>query len=317
MYKYKLSIIIPAFNTAEYLERTINVLVNQNLKSIEIIIVDDNSTDNTEELVARFVSRHDTVKYICNKNRVGAGAARNIGFQYSSGEYVTFIDSDDWADLVTYETAVKALDINRDCEIAIWGIKSEYNNKCSSFIRTDYKSYSRIDRDLALSLLCNTYSIDVSISSYLGSKMFRSDFLKLNEIAFESILFEDVVFSFKSILLAQNIILLPNVYTHYYQRSHSVVHSFSEQHINDMFRAFTYVQAEPSDKYIRYRKNFASLVEKGSKTLFRMIYSNIHDPENVKKMLCCYFKQLLTFCSIAEIVEYLDFERIKNILLNY
>ena len=206
MYQYKLSIIIPAFNTAKYLERTINVLTNQSLKDIEIIIIDDDSTDNTEEVVAHFAIEHKTIKYLKNNKHLGVGASRNIGLQCSSGKYVTFIDSDDWVDLVTHEAAVKALDINPDCEIAIWGIKSEYNNKYSSFVRTDYKSYNRIDRELALSLLCNTYSLDITISSYLGSKMFRSDFLKLNEILFESILFEDVVFSFKSILRAKKII---------------------------------------------------------------------------------------------------------------
>lgn len=317
MCKYKLSVIIPTFNTAMHLERTINVLLNQSLKDCEIIIVDDNSTDNTEEVVASFRRKHNNIKYLKNKKRFGAGISRNIGIERSLGEYTTFIDSDDWADLVTYETAVSSLDRNPNCEIAIWGIKSEYNNKFSSLIRTDYKYYNIINKELALSLLCNTYSLDVTISSYLGSKMFRSKFLKANRILFESILFEDVVFSFKSILCSQNIILLPNIYTHYYQRPCSIVHSFTEKHVADMFDAFAYVREEISDEYIRYRNNFRSLIEKCSKTLFSIMYDNVEDPEDQKKMLCCYFKYLLDFCSIDKIIEYIDSERIKSILLNF
>lgn len=317
MCRYKLSIIIPTYNTAKHLERTINVLINQSLKDCEIIIVDDNSTDKTEEVVASFKKDHNNIKYLKNNKSLGAGISRNIGFECSLGKYTTFMDSDDWADLVAYETAVETLEKNPDCEIAIWGIKSEYNNKASSLIRTDYKYYNIINTELALSLLCNTYSLDVTISSYLGSKMFRSEFLKANSILFKSILFEDVVFSFKSILCAQNIILLPNIYTHYYQRPHSIVHSFTEKHIADMFAAFAYVREEINDEYIRYRNNFGSLVEKCSKTLFCIMYNNVEDPESQKKMLCCYFRHLLDFCSIDEIIEYIDSKRIKSILLNF
>lgn len=127
MYKYKLSIIIPTHNTAQYLKHTINVIINQWLKDYELIIVDDNSTDNTEEVVGHFIDKNKNIKYLKNKKNLGAGTSRNIGYKHSSGEYVTFIDSDDWADLAAYKTAVDFLDDNPDCKIAIWGIKNELN----------------------------------------------------------------------------------------------------------------------------------------------------------------------------------------------
>ncbi len=317
MNKCKLSIIIPTYNTALFLKHTINVIINQWLKDYEIIIVDDNSKDNTEEVVTSFMNKYKNIKYLKNSKNFGAGVSRNIGYEYSSGEYVTFIDSEDWADLATYETAVDFLDENPDCEIAIWGIKNEFTNQSSSFIRTDYKVCNIINKELALSLLCNTYSLDITISSYLGSKIFRSPFLKKNNIYFDDILFEDVVFSFKSILYAQKVVLLPNIYTHYYQRPNSTIHSFTEKHICDMFKAFTNIRAIIDNDFLLYKDNFSSLVEKCCKTLFKIMYDNIEEKEQQKKMLCCFFEHLLGFCSIENILDYLDPDRTKKLLLNF
>lgn len=317
MYKYKLSIIIPTYNTAQYLEQTLNVLVCQSLEGCEIIIIDDNSSDNTEKIVSDFQEKYNNIKYFKNKTNQGQGFSRNIGLEHCCGKFVTFLDSDDWPDLITYETAVNALEKNSKCDLAIWGIKNEYSNKKSSHIRTDYKVCNTINKEVALSLLCDTYSLDITVSSYLGSKIFRNSFLTSNNILFDNILFEDVVFSFKSILYAEKIMLLPNIYTHYYQRAHSIVHSFTEKHISDMFKAFAYIQEIDNAEFLRHYKDYVSLVEKCSKTLFRLLYTNIEDPIRQKELLRFYFEHLFNFCSVEQILEYMDPERIKKVLLNF
>lgn len=316
MYNNKLSIIIPAFNTGQYLEQTLNIITNQSLKDCEIIVINDNSTDNTENIVKMFQKQFTNIKYIKNETNRGPGYSRNIGISVANGEFITFLDSDDWPDLFAYETASNILIDNPDCSFVIWGIKNEYNNRNSSYIRTDYKSYNVINKNIALSLLCNTHSLDTTISAYLGNKMFRVDYLKNYNISFENILFEDVAFSFESIIHAEKIILLPNIYTHYYQRQYSIVHSFTKKHISDMFKAFTYIRQVIDGEFEQYRKDFASLVEKCSKTLFALLFSNIENPVDQKEFLCFYFEQLLNFCSIEEIIDYVDYKRLKNILLN-
>ena len=317
MYKYKLSIIVPAYNTGKELERTLNTLVSQSLTSYEIIIINDNSSDDTENVVYNFQKEYNNIKYLKNSENQGAGLSRNVGFQNSSGKFITFLDSDDWPDLIAYKTAIDVLEENAECDFVIWGIKNEFNNQRSSYIRTDYNAYHKITKELALSLLCNTYSLDVTVSSYLGSKIFRRDFLKDNNICFNDILFEDVVFSFKSIVYSKKIILLPNIYTHYYQRTHSIVHSFTQKHISDMFKAFTLIRELVSKEFTDYNSDFASLVEKCSRTLFKLLYDNIENPMEQKEYLCFYFEELFRFCSIEKILEYMDSERIKNFLLNF
>lgn len=313
----KLSIIIPAHNTGQYLERTLNVLECQSFKNCEIIIINDNSSDDTEKIILMLQTKYNNIKYFKNSSTIGPGLSRNFGLKHITGDYVTFLDSDDWPDLYTYELAIDIMQKSTNCDFVIWGIKKEYDNKYSSQIRTDYKTYNTINKELALSLLCNTYSLDVTISSYLGNKIFRKKFLDENTIKFKEFLFEDVVFSFETITYSKEIILIPNTYTHYYQRPYSIVHSFTEKHIYDMFSALSFIKKIVNEKYLYLKKDYASLVEKCSKTLFNMMYNNIEDHTKLNELINIYFKCLFELCSVKDILEYLDVERVKRILLSF
>lgn len=89
------SVIIPAYNTELYIERCIESLINQTYKEIEIIIVDDGSTDQTGDICIKLSKRDSRIVYLKKENG-GQGAARNLGIQIAKGEYVTFADADDW-----------------------------------------------------------------------------------------------------------------------------------------------------------------------------------------------------------------------------
>ena len=98
----KLSVIVPVYNVDKYLERCLNSLVNQTLKEIEIIIVNDGSTDNSQKICEEYARKYSQVKLI-NKNNEGVSKARNIALKEVKGEYLTFIDSDDWIEKDAYE----------------------------------------------------------------------------------------------------------------------------------------------------------------------------------------------------------------------
>ena len=97
----KISIIVPVFNTAEYLIKCLDSIVSQSLKDIEIIIINDGSTDNSEEICQRYLE-DERVSYFYKKNE-GLAAARQDGMNIARGEYIGFIDSDDWIDINMYE----------------------------------------------------------------------------------------------------------------------------------------------------------------------------------------------------------------------
>jgi len=92
------SVIIPVHNAAEYISETLNTVLTQSLKEIEIIIVNDNSTDNTLDIVAKIADEDSRVRVITNPSNVGGGESRNIGLRIATGEYIIFLDDDDYAD---------------------------------------------------------------------------------------------------------------------------------------------------------------------------------------------------------------------------
>lgn len=91
----KISIIIPAYNRADLLPRTINSVLNQTFKDFELIVIDDGSTDNTKEVVEKFVLQDNRVKYLWQKNSGGAAGPKNNAINYCTGKYIAYLDHDD------------------------------------------------------------------------------------------------------------------------------------------------------------------------------------------------------------------------------
>ena len=103
----KVSVIIPVYNTEKYLRRCFDSVVNQTLSDIEIICINDCSTDNSLEILQEYASKDKRIKLIDFKVNKGAAIARNIGIDAATGEYIGFVDSDDFVDLDFYEKLYK------------------------------------------------------------------------------------------------------------------------------------------------------------------------------------------------------------------
>ena len=101
--KYKVSVIVPVYNVEKYLEKCLESLVNQTLKSIQIIIVNDGSSDNSQEIIDKYAKQYPNKIFSYIKENGGLGDARNYGLNYAEGEYISFVDSDDWVDEKMFE----------------------------------------------------------------------------------------------------------------------------------------------------------------------------------------------------------------------
>lgn len=116
-----ISVIVPVYNTKEYLERCVNSLLNQTYQDMEIILVDDGSTDGSGEICDRFAERDRRIR-VLHKENGGSSSARNLGIENAEGDYIGFVDSDDYVDAnmyeklyaAVYEHHVKAAQIGRD-----------------------------------------------------------------------------------------------------------------------------------------------------------------------------------------------------------
>ena len=107
MEKVKVSIIVPVYNTEKFLKKCLNSLINQTLKEIEIICVDDGSTDNSPTILNDFIKKDNRIKVIHQENS-GISVTRNRAVSVAQGEYIGFVDSDDWVDEDFFEKLYNA-----------------------------------------------------------------------------------------------------------------------------------------------------------------------------------------------------------------
>ena len=101
------SVIVPIYNTAEYLEECLDSLISQTLEDIEIICVEDKSSDDCLKILKEYSKKDDRIVLIENDSNQGQSISRNNGLKVAKGEYVAFLDSDDWIDRNTYEQLYK------------------------------------------------------------------------------------------------------------------------------------------------------------------------------------------------------------------
>ena len=114
----KFSIIVPIFNCQKYLTKCINSLRNQTYKNLEIICIDDGSTDNSKQIIEEFSKQDKRIKLITQQNQ-GVSVARNNGIKIATGEYIMFVDADDWLDFNTCEILYHILQNQNEIDI-IW-----------------------------------------------------------------------------------------------------------------------------------------------------------------------------------------------------
>lgn len=219
----KVSIIVPVYNIENYLDQCLESLVNQTLKEIEIICVNDGSTDGSTDILNEFASKDDRIKII-NKENAGLGAARNTGMLEVKGEYIGFVDSDDYVNTTMYEKLYNnAKNYDSDMVMCTIGIIDENNDELGADPYYDLKCLDerfnhgtfnyKDTKDCTLSLAVNAYN-----------KIFKSEFIDRIEAKFpEGLIFEDNPFFYHTYLNADKISLVREpLYIHRVNREGSI-----------------------------------------------------------------------------------------------
>lgn len=193
--KKKLSIIIPVFNVEEYLPKCIESVVNQTYDNLEILLINDGSTDNSGVICDNFAHKDERVKVV-HKENGGLSAARNLGLSLATGHYIAFLDSDDYIDSEMYETLVDALE-NADADIAACGFKEIYQNK--TIVNSHTNSVTIYDKVGAVnSLFAETKNVRFEV----WNKVFKKEII--GSIRFKDRqIFEDVYFD-RNVFLKMN-----------------------------------------------------------------------------------------------------------------
>ena len=222
----KVSIIVPVYNVEKYLKRCLDSLVNQTLKDIEIICVNDGSTDGSLAILDEYVRNDDRIVVI-NQENSGQSVARNRGIDVAKGEYLGFVDSDDWVSEDYFEKLHNSA-IQNNAEIAVGGIIRLHRFNRRKFLTFD-KEIVTSDINLKFELC------DMPEKSYVWNKIYKSSKLKEIGLKFEEgIVFEDCIFTPQALFYFDKMVTVPDAYYFYWRRSDSTVKQKDEKTLANM-----------------------------------------------------------------------------------
>lgn len=313
-----LSVIVPLYNADSTLERCLEYLLNQSLKDLEIICVDDCSTDSSPDIVKGYVFRYpNKMKYLKTESRCGPGNARNLGLSLAAGQYIGFVDSDDWVDSCLFSTVVDHALLS-DADIAVFGVKDEFGDYLHSKTRYKYTQFNAFDNIFALKLLARTYSNDVYISPMVCQKIYKRGFLLDNNLHFAINCYaEDDLFTFSCFLHECKVITVPNVYYHYFQRGDSITHTFSKQHIDALIALMDEIRSEIISKNLweKHCQDYYAFSIKCIRSAINALFSAEQRVSLQKQYVSYLMNQLQSHFTVDEWVQYLDIQIIKRFLL--
>lgn len=204
----KISVIIPVYNSEKYLPKCLDSLINQTFKDIEIICVDDCSTDNSLEIIKNYALKDNRIKVLHNEKNINVGPSRNRGLEIASGKYIHLVDSDDWLELETYETLMQ----EDGADVLYFYIRQISN------IDGKPKKWSHLDKNHP-HCVCNLKSNPEILDNwvrYSVNKLCLKSFLDENNIKYNDYpCFEDHEFSLKVLLYANSIRFIDKVFYNY------------------------------------------------------------------------------------------------------
>lgn len=221
-----ISIIIPVYNTIEYLENCLDSVISQTYKNIEILLIDDGSLDGSDSLCDRYAENDSRIKVVHQKN-AGVSKARNVALDKVSGEYICFVDSDDTINenliLHLYTTMLE-----KNADITICSHKTICENVASEKVFSEVIEYSQ--KDALKDILLTT--------TFTGSpwaKLFKTE--RIKNIYFDDDIFygEDMLFVVKAMMKAEKVVFTPKAYYNYFVRDGSACKSsFNDKRYTDV-----------------------------------------------------------------------------------
>lgn len=303
---YKISIIVPVYNVEAYLRRCLDSLIHQTCKEIEIVIINDGSTDKSQLIIDEYILKYHNIKSIIQKNK-GLSEARNNGIRNSSGDFIAFVDSDDWID-ENMMNDMYNLAIKHSAEIVVCSLQNVdiYGNIIKKLPQS-HQLPEKID-------LSEDFTIFEEMSCFACNKIFKRELF--NEISFPSNLhFEDVATIPRLFLKAKTVAKTNKFFYYYLIRNGSITRNFTIKGIN-MLDAIEMVKQD------FFKSNYKKNIDEWKKFIifqgfysFLAYYAFVND-NDVKKQMFDKLKKILKIENISkwQIFQYKRFG--KNYLFS-
>ena len=227
-----LSIIIPVYNRFNYLEKCLGSMTNQVFNGIEIIVIDDFSTDESLRIIQDFQLKDNRIKLLKNSKNIGIGATRNRGILEAKGKFIWFVDSDDWVDEDSFAVLLNTLSKKNDCSLILFGHTRHYSDREGNKLRQKLiPTYD--DKD---DLVGSFIQLKKGLLSYVWIYLYPKNLLLKNNIVFqEDIYYEDILFVAKSIYYSDKLqVIRKSLYNYNCGNHESVTRTISKKNIFDI-----------------------------------------------------------------------------------
>lgn len=281
----KLSVIVPVFNTkTKYLKLCIDSLLNQTLKDIEVICVDNGSESYIGEILDEYVAKDARIKKIRINVNNGLSPARNLGIKYAAAPYITFVDSDDWLEQECYEQTLKYFEEDDSIDLVVFKaiVEQEQNNSVFTPIKNNW-------HDFPMQGIFNSYDKPVLYRAprTVWNKLFKTEVIKQNNLLFiENLRLEDVHFYLSYCLNCKRCYFVDKKYYHYrLHKDNTTIQWFQVNRIEtikDNIKILESILSNPT-----HNKEFLKEVVNAQLSLMPSLNLNfkIKEIRKVKKML--------------------------------
>ncbi|MBQ2938164.1 MAG: glycosyltransferase [Clostridia bacterium] len=286
MNKYKLSIVVAVYNLEKFLPRCMDALVNQTLQDIEIICVDDGSTDSAPQIIDDYAKKYPDKVKAFHKENGGEFTTRNYGLERATGEYVTFVDTDDYVEITWAEKLYDAAKQN-DADMAVCGFE-RIDLETRKVVSTNMTNFGNAVKQI-------DYKDDfvLFINPAPWNKIYKLEKIKnLRFLNFRG--FNDMIFLASSYTKIEKIAFVPEVLYHYFLRYDSQIHSVNNKDVENFKKYLLELKqlyiSENKYEDMKYILDMLAFVHLGISVMYRASYDKNID---IKRLM-------------RETIEYLD-----------
>lgn len=307
----KISIIVPVYNTANYLEECLDSLINQSLEEIEIICIDDKSEDDSPKILEKYASSDKRIKLLYNKENTGQALARNIALKSVKGEYVSFMDSDDKIDLNAYEKVLNFSEEN-NLDMVLFNVVRFDRKGIIGGSELHEKSIQKLNINTNI-LENNEFVYDTSPCN----KLIKTSLIEENNIEFVDRLYEDLLFSMELFTSTDSVGVLPDVKYYWRRRRDKSNKSTTQNRTNKKNIADRIFIINQIEELFKSNEKYNSLLDSYHFKLLEIDYRlfidqiDIGDEEykefilnNIKPIIETYPKELFSHLSMINKIKY-------------
>lgn len=279
----KISIIVPVYKVKSYLRKCLDSIVNQTYRNFEIILVDDGSPDNCGAICDEYAAKDERIKVI-HKANGGVASARNAGLDMATGDYIGWVDSDDWVEPQMFETMLNSAQVH-DADIVICSRLESYPDH--SF-QMGWQQAELLNKEQAMALLVE----DELVRSYLWDKLWKRELFQDIRIP-QLKVFEDMAVMYRLFMKAERVVCLPDVFYHYEHHDVGLTAAPSLESRMDFYRVTKERYEALGRDFPRLREQLAPVLAEATVHIWTAYYDV---PKEKRRAYDAQIKAMAAFC---------------------